>query len=92
MPTMRAATKCAQRGGEVAPDRSRPRKMPPGRGHEPFIGHQIGDIRRGRVGEAGPVGADWKGMMMPDTTPYLKETAKILVQNAEMRNHLSLAW
>ena len=29
---------------------------------------------------------NWKGIMIPDTTPIPKETAKIRVQNREIRN------
>jgi hypothetical protein len=28
---------------------------------------------------------NWNGIMMPETTPIANETAKILVQNAEIR-------
>ena len=32
---------------------------------------------------------NWNGMMMPETTPIPNETAKILIQNPEMRNQIS---
>src|SRR5262252_366701 len=34
-------------------------------------------------------GTNWNGMMMPETTPIPNETAKILVQNPELRNQIS---
>jgi|GEM_PF-2836773 len=32
---------------------------------------------------------NWKGMMIPETTPMPKETEKILVQKLEMRKYTS---
>ena len=87
--TIRPEKKCSHAGTSLRPNRSTPRneasrKNAVSPSYARSGASTLAVVSENRL-QLVPI---WNGMTMPDTTPIPNDTAKMRVQNAEMRTHM----